>query len=175
MRDIKCYQRTIRCQDFFNTNHLMENSPKLCKVHMSVPDLQMGQCVQGDSPNTLRKVELMSRRVKIVLVFQIWRLPALCHGKPGRLEGIWRAKMHWVEIRRDGCETRCRNGSWSTDPPPTPRPPDGVFQGSFYFNLFRRLSHIVLFPHNGGQACLSFFFCWILGVGVCVNFLGLLL
>ena len=144
----------------------MENSPKLCRVHMPVPDLQMGQCVQGNSPNTLRKVELMSRRVKIVLVFQIWHLPALCHGKPGRLEGIWRAKMLWVEIRRDGCETRCRNGSWSTDPHPHPTS-DGVFQGSFYFNLFRRLSHVALFPHNGGQACLSFLLLNPRGRGLC--------
>ena len=152
MRDIKCYQRTIRCQDFFNTNHLMENSPKLCRVHMSVPDLQMGQCVQGDSPNTLRKVELMSRRVKIVLVFQIWRLPALCHGKPGRLEGIWRAKMLWVEIRRDGCETRCRNGSWSTDPPPR-----RGFPRQLLLQLIQEAQPCCLVPTQW-RAGLSFFF-----------------
>ena len=41
----------------------MESSPKLCGVHIPVSDLQMGQCVQGD---TLRKEEFISGRVNIV-------------------------------------------------------------------------------------------------------------
>ena len=71
----------------------MESSPKLCGVHIPVSDLQTGQCVQGD---TLRKVEFIGGRVKIVVVFQIWRLPALWCGK------AWRESE---ELKCSGCKS----------------------------------------------------------------------
>lgn len=146
MRGIKFYQRTIRCQDLFKCKSLHGKLSKTVWGSYYCLWFPNGPvCSRRLPPHPRGKWSWSAGGWDCACVSDL-APPALRRGKAGRLEGIWRAEMLWVEIRRDACETRCRYGRAGSLTHWAPTPLRQGFQRKLLLQLIQEAQPCCLVP-----------------------------